>query len=267
MIRTFLERINHSVIWRRNVTVRGASFLPPTLDRWLALQAHRFGLMGADDIQYLKKFVRSHWRIGDIGANQGIYTLFFSSLAPFGYVYAFEPDPCLFASLEENVRRNQANNVRLFKAAAASHAARLPLQPGLFNRGDNQILRAGRSGTGTINVEAISLDEAIPEQRLDLLKIDVQGFEVEVLKGAQEILLTNPDLLIYLEFWPHGLRKAGSDPEELLDILHNAGFSLSRHAKALEYEPFTYRANEWTRSTQFCNLIATRARNDGIAGH
>ena len=241
--------------------------MPPTLDRWLALQAHRFGLMGADDIQYLKKFVRSHWRIGDIGANQGIYTLFFSSLAPFGYVYAFEPDPCLFASLEENVRRNQANNVRLFKAAAASHAARLPLQPGLFNRGDNQILRAGRSGTGTINVEAISLDEAIPEQRLDLLKIDVQGFEVEVLKGAQEILLTNPDLLIYLEFWPHGLRKAGSDPEELLDILHNAGFSLSRHAKALEYEPFTYRANEWTRSTQFCNLIATRARNDGIAGH
>jgi FkbM family methyltransferase len=260
MIRTFLGRINHSTIWKRKVNVRGATFLPPTLDRWLALQAHRFGLMGADDIQYLKRFVRPHWRIGDIGANQGLYTLFFSSLAPRGYVYAFEPDPCLFASLEENVRRNRANNVRFFQAAAASHAARLSLQPGLFNRGDNQILRAGRSGTGTIDVEAISLDEAIPEQQLDLLKIDVQGYEVEVLKGAQRILQINPDLLIYIEFWPHGLHKAGSDPEEMLDILHSAGFSLSRHVKALEYEPFTYRANEWTRTTQFCNLIAARAR-------
>ncbi|HYZ74867.1 MAG TPA: FkbM family methyltransferase [Chthoniobacterales bacterium] len=233
--------------------------MPPTLDRWLALQAHRCGLMGADDIQYLKRFVRPDWRIGDIGANQGVYTLFFSSLARLGYVYAFEPDPCLFASLEENVRRNGANNVRLFEAAAARHATRLSLQPGLFNRGDNQILRAGRSSTGTIDVEAISLDEAIPEQRLDLLKIDVQGYEVEVLKGAQRILEINPHLLIYIEFWPHGLRKAGSDPEEMLDILHKAGFSLSRHVKALEYEPFTYRTNEWTRTTQFCNLIAGKA--------
>ena len=260
MIRTFLGKINHSTIWKRNVKVRGANFLPPTLDRWVALQAHRFGLMGFDDIQYLKSLVRPHWLIGDIGANQGIYTLFFSNIVPRGYVYSFEPDPALFATLEENVQRNKANNVTLFKAAAASQTAKLSLQPGLFNRGDNQILRAGRSGTGAISIDAISLDQAIPEQRLDLLKIDVQGFEVEVLKGAQQILQTNPDLLIYIEFWPHGLRKAGSDPQELLDILHKAGFSLSRHAKACDYEPFTYRANEWTRSTQFCNLIAARAR-------
>jgi FkbM family methyltransferase len=223
--------------------------------------------MGAEEIQLLERIARPDWRIADVGANQGLYTLLLSRLAFSGQVYAFEPDPSLFAALEGNVRRNQAQNVTLFNAAAAGQAGKLLLQPGQLNRGDNRIIASASSDNHTVEIKAISLDQIIPESRLDLLKIDVQGFEVEVLKGARQILETNPDLLIYVEFWPHGLRKAGSDPEELLDILLNAGFGLSRHAKAFDYEPFTYRANEWIRSTQFCNLIATKVGNGRIAGH
>jgi FkbM family methyltransferase len=234
--------------------------LPPTFDRWVVLQAHRFGLMGADEIQSLKKLVRPDSRIADVGANQGIYTLFFSKLVPRGQVYAFEPDPALFVSLKANVQRNGANNVTLFNAAAASGTAKLSLRPGLLNRGDNQIVQNKLGEAGAIPVEAISLDRAIPDTKLDLLKIDVQGFEVEVLKGAQGLFRANPDLSILIEFWPYGLSKAGSRPEELLDILRGAGFSVVRYAKDDRYEPFGYAAKDWDRPSRFCNLIATRAQ-------
>jgi FkbM family methyltransferase len=243
------------------VKLRGASFLPHSFDRWLALQAQRFALMGTDEIQYFERFVQTNWHIADVGANQGIYTLFFSRLAPLGSVYAFEPDPSLFASLKENMRRNGANNLSLFNVAAASQTAKLSLRPGLLNRGDNRIVGAERLAFDAIEVDAIALDGAIPDLKLDLLKIDVQGFEVEVLRGAKKLLQTNPNLLILIEFWPHGLRNAGSEPEELLEILRNAGFSLFRLLHQASCDPFVYRARDWNRPGQFCNLIAARGQN------
>jgi FkbM family methyltransferase len=225
----------------------------------MALQAHRLGLMGTDEIELLQRFVQPDSRIADVGANQGIYTLSLARLASRGHVYAFEPDPTLFASLEANVRRNQVENVTLFNAAAASKPDRLTLQPGRLNRGDNRIISDVSAVAGTIEVEAIPLDQVIPSSRLDLLKIDAQGFELNVLRGATQLLQQNRALVIVLEFWPYGLRKAGSAPEELIDFLDNAGFSIFRYSNPTTREQFTYRPAEWNQSSRFCNLVATRS--------
>jgi FkbM family methyltransferase len=263
MLRTFLGWINHSIVWKKPVNVWDASFLPPTFDRWLALQAHRFGIMGAAEIEFLRRFVRPNWRIADVGANQGIYALLLSRLASLGQVYAFEPDPSLFGSLQENVRRNDAKNVSLFNAAAASQVAKLVLRPGRLNRGDNRFVPHQPSDISGVEVDAIPLDQALPESRLNLLKIDVQGFEVEVLKGAQQLLQNSPTLLIQLEFWPHGLRLANSDPVELIDLLTAAGFFLFRTGKPGSLEPFSFQERAWRRSGQFCNLVASRDQRFG----
>jgi hypothetical protein len=52
MLGTLLTRINESPFWRQSVSVRGMRLSPPTLDRWVALQAHRFGLMGVSFLRY-----------------------------------------------------------------------------------------------------------------------------------------------------------------------------------------------------------------------
>jgi FkbM family methyltransferase len=259
MLRTCLDRINHCTIWKKSVKVWGASFLPPTLDRWVTLQAHRLGLMGAEEKQFLQKCVRPDWRIADVGANQGLYTLLLSSLVQYGQVYAFEPDPSLFLSLQENMRRNGTKNITLFNAAAANQVAKLVLQPGRLNRGDNRIISHSPTARHTIEVNAIPLDQAITETRLDLLKIDVQGFEMEVLRGAKRLIEQNSTLIILTEFWPHGLRLANSDPTDLIDLLTASGFSLFRIVKPGLLERFAYKAAAWRRPDQFCNLVAIRS--------
>ena len=261
MLANWLARLNEFGIWRRTVPFHGFRFSPPTLDRWVALQAHRFGLMGKEEFLFFDKLIERDWRVADVGANQGLYTLYFSRQSPEGRIYAFEPDPRLFAALKENIQQNRAENVVLSNAAAADRIAKLTLRAGRFNRGDNRIVPSHTASPGTVEVDAMPLDDAIPERRLDLLKIDVQGFEVQVLRGAQRLLQANPDLVILLEFWPHGLRIADSAPEELLQILAKAGFSIYRQTSIEATEPFIYRANEWSRASQFCNLVATRQTN------
>lgn len=258
MFSKWLARLNESRAWRRPVSFQGMRFVPPTLDRWAALQAHRFGLMGTAELRFFQRTIRRNWHIADVGANQGLYTLYFSRHAVEGRVYAFEPDPRLFAALKENIQRNRVENVTLFNAAVSSQNAKLLLQPGRLNRGDNRIVQDA-VGPGTIAVDAVMLDQAITELGLDLLKVDVQGFEMEVLRGAERLMRANPELVICLEFWPHGLRIAGSSPEELLDLLHGKGFSLFRLCNGVRCEPFTYRPMDWDRHTQFCNLVATRS--------
>jgi FkbM family methyltransferase len=256
----WLTRLNELGIWKRPVTFQGLRFSPPTLDRWVALQAHRLGLMGKAEYLFFDRLIEQNWHIADVGANQGLFTLYFSRRSPRGQVYAFEPDPALFSALKENIQRNGGANVHLFNAAVASETARLTLRAGRFNRGDNRIVPNDQSRPGTVEVDALPLDRAVTNQRLDLLKVDVQGFEVQVLRGAQRLIRENPDLIIFLEFWPHGLRIAGSAPEELLDILLRAGFSVFRQVKNEAIEPFVYRVQEWGRASQFCNLVAARRR-------
>ena len=258
MLASWLSRINEWQLWHRPVDVRGINLVPTTLDRWVALQAHRFYLMGRTELDFFHKVVGPGSYIADVGANQGLYTLYLSRLAPQGCVYSFEPDPKLFAALKENVERNNAKNVTLFNAAAASCSSRLFLRPGRFNRGDNRIIQDASGSNQVIQVDATSLDDAIPDQQLDVLKIDVQGFEADVLKGAPGLLATNERLLILLEFWPHGLRLAGSGPEQLLSLLEKSGFSIFYFARKTDLQRFTYDPRAWSRPDRFCNLVAAK---------
>jgi FkbM family methyltransferase len=261
MLDEWLGRLNEAPMWRQPVSFRGMTFSPPTLDRWVALQAYRLGLMGKAEFVFFERSIQPTWHIADVGANQGLYTVYFSRRATEGRVYAFEPDPKLFAKLEENIQKNAALNVDLFNTAVASKTATLPFRAGRFNRGDNRIVLDKTAGPGSVQVDAMPLDNALSNLRLDLLKIDVQGFEVDVLRGAERLMQANADLMILLEFWPHGLRLAGQRPEELVSILLKAGFSIFRLLRTSKCEPFIYRASEWNRPSQFCNLVATRRGN------
>lgn len=123
----------------------------------------------------------------DVGANVGFYTLLGAVKVGAGRVYAFEPLPDNLRYLRTHVDTNGLSNVEIIEAAvaAASGTAR-------FEEAASRAM--GRlSDEGGIEVDVVTLDELVASGRVeapDVIKIDVEGAELDVLKGAREILAT-----------------------------------------------------------------------------
>ena len=225
-----LRWINLHPWWRLGQTrVWGNRLRAPTFDRRLALWLHRAGLMGVSDRTLLEARIKPGMTVVDIGANQGLYTLLFSRLTgEEGTVLAFEPDDLLHAALQENVAFNQADNVESFRLGLGSKRDTMTLYRSLLNSGDNR-LAAKSAAAGPregVRVEIERLDQVLAGRRIDFVKMDVQGWEMEVFRGMQGLLddPANARMAIYFEYWPQGLRDAGTDPAEPLVFLNRNGF-------------------------------------------
>ena len=97
-----------------------------------------------------------------------------------------------------------------------------------------------------IEVPAVRLDSIVSGQDIHLLKIDTQGHELAVLRGARRLLEQGRVRMVALEFWPRGMAAGGLDAVEALDLLHACGFvcfdySRNRHvppARPSDFEGF-----------------------------
>jgi FkbM family methyltransferase len=162
----------------------------------------------------------------DIGANIGYYTLLAANLSGNkGKVFAFEPEPNNYALLVRNIELNDYRNVTPIRMAVSSRIGEASL---FLNRetGAHGFLPDREGVVGITTVETTSLDEYFKgrEHPIDVIKIDVEGSELEVLAGMQNIISHNKNISIFTEFWPLGLEKCGSPPREYWDKLIKSGF-------------------------------------------
>lgn len=144
--------------------------------------------------------------IYDVGANWGITTLFFASrVGPRGMVYAFEPVPNLFEKVNDNVRLNNMENVIAFPYALGDYDGSnelvfFPEATGISTMDPQFIKRNLEKYRGvTCQVVVRKLDSLVQELSLkppDLIKIDVEGFELGVLRGAKDVLFSHLPVLI-----------------------------------------------------------------------
>jgi FkbM family methyltransferase len=205
--------------------VWGSAVRPPSVDRAVAAWLLNAGLMGGAERRFFERTVRRGEIVVDVGANQGIFTLLFSRLVgPQGRVIALEPEPALFAALDRNCRDNRADHVTRLQIAAGERPARGVLHCSRFNRGDNR-LSASLSGP-SVPVEIVALDDLLPTEGVSLVKIDVQGYELQVVRGMQRILDRVRDIKVFFEYWPAGLGYAGTTSSELPDFFVSRGFAL-----------------------------------------
>jgi len=73
-----------------------------------------------------------------------------------------------------------------------------------------------------IQIDIVALDDFFePGQRVDLIKMDIQGYELHALRGANRVLADNPAAKLLLEFWPYGLKRAGTGWMDLLATLES----------------------------------------------
>lgn len=148
----------------------------------------------------------------DVGANIGVY----SATVAAAKVYAFEPSPRAFKLLQKNT--NHLRHVNVFNTAVSDYHGTANLWLNDYNHGDNRL-----HGDTGVTVPVTTLDSVIGEP-IDFMKIDTQGSEVAVLRGARGLIERSPDLVMLIEYWPHGLEMAGSSSADLLGLLDDLGF-------------------------------------------
>jgi FkbM family methyltransferase len=199
----------------------------------------------------------------DIGANCGYYTaLFLSRSGPESRVIAIEPDPQCFAFLERTVAANQGRNVTCLRMAASDGCGTARLYRNLDNRGDNR-LYANDLATSFCEVETDTVDsmlERLGVRSVNLVKLDVQGFEGKVLRGMRKTLAEAPRLILMSEFWPHGLAQGGTDPSWVVEFLEGMGFHLfllGGRGKLREMEQ-SGRVIRSYRGRRYTNIVATK---------
>src|SRR4051812_23569734 len=260
MILRSLEALNRAPWWKISVATWGGRFQPPSADRLAYLWLHKLGIMGSDRA-LLEAQVQPGMVVADIGANVGLYTyLLAQCVGERGLVYSFEPNPALFGSLETNCRTNGVANVRLHNVALGAQDDMLILARARFNSGDSRLSSSdGLPPAGGVSVPVRPLDSLLAGRPLDFVKIDVQGWELEVFKGMRGLLAGSRPMRIYFEFWPAGLRRAGSEPAELLAFLRLQGFRLYR----TEQQTLTPLQDDddlegSLKGTKWTNLVAIR---------
>ena len=160
--------------------------------------------------------------IFDVGANIGLYTILASKYAKNCKIFSFEPNPYAFERLQRNVRENSLENIELFQMAVGKDICKQKFQLySTFTTIGHLVKKNKNTGISidhNIEVDVTNIDFIVQKYSIPLiniLKIDVEGYEIEVLRGARESL--GKIQRIVLE--PHGY----GDPEKEIEefLVHN----------------------------------------------
>ena len=175
---------------------------------------------------FVQDIVKRSMTIIDVGANIGYYTTIFSKISQNGTVYAFEPDAINFSLLQRNCHTNKLNNVKLYNLACGNLNKTESLFISKDNKGDHRTYKIDGEERESNQVRMIRLDDFLPNiPKLDFVKIDIQGYEFEVIRGMID-LITKHKPVILLEFWPAGLKANNENPDVFLEYLYGLNYDL-----------------------------------------
>ena len=212
----------------KQIEIHGATIVLNPTDPVVSGALH-FDVYEKAETRFFQSACRDGMTFLDVGANLGYYTaLAARAVGPNGRVLAVEPDPDSFGYLEQTIAANAVGNVQAFPVAASDAPATLPLYISTDNRGDNRLYASGEDRP-QVEVTARPLDALLRENKIDtvdLIKIDVQGYEPKVIAGLRETITASPNLTLLTEFWPQGIDEAGEDANEFLQTLRELGLTL-----------------------------------------
>lgn len=185
---------------RVRATINGATFdldLGEMIDVALYLEQYELEVTAA-----LRHYCRPGMTVMDVGANIGAHTLTMGRLvAPGGSVYAFEPTDFAFAKLQHNASLNDAAHIHLVKVALSEHNS----ERQAVGYRSSWRTSGGRSDAAGV-ADFVRLDDWCARHgvdRLDVMKIDIDGNEFEALAGGLMLLERTRPVIVIEAVWPH----------------------------------------------------------------
>lgn len=220
-------KLRHTFInWLNNIDVTGFRKLAHSAPKWLISTPKKSGVIqlsnglklwidpenddGVERSLYYTgsyetgtlEFIKNNLKKGecfvDVGANIGLMSLHAAKvIGSQGKVYSFEPHPNTVKILRFNVSLNSIENIDVLEKGVGSQSGNAIIYDRWdVNRGGASLFSSNLEQEG-FEIQVVTLDEVFGETKISMIKIDVEGFELEVLKGAERILSSeNPPILV-----------------------------------------------------------------------
>jgi FkbM family methyltransferase len=168
----------------------------------------------------------------DVGANLGVYVLQFAEWSkPNGTVIAFEPNPSTAEALRRHIAMNKlTGRVRVVDRAVSDCAGSAEF----FAAGCDGMSRLGAPNplisdrVEKVSVPITTVDEFVNRSGIvpDVMLIDVEGFEIRVLRGAREVLTRHPEMRLIVEMHPNVWESAGTTLEQAMSIIRELNLDI-----------------------------------------
>jgi FkbM family methyltransferase len=174
----------------------------------------------------IRKFLTPGMTFMDVGANIGYYSLMASAaIGPSGRVFSFEPNPGLYRHLRTTIDANRIGNITLEQLALSDRNGTselfVPKQSG-----NNTATMIANEGGDSVQVSVLTLDDYLDRRqiaRVDFLKMDVEGFEPNIIQGARSAIRAKKIKAILCEFCGHWLRQNGTTPKDFYLLMRSLG--------------------------------------------
>jgi FkbM family methyltransferase len=177
----------------------------------------------------LRRLARPGMACADIGANVGLLTLALArAVGPEGRVWAFEPEPGPHGLLARSLPLYGLSWVSLSATAAGARPGRavFHVSPILGHSSLYALSDEEEASARLIEVEVAPLDSLLPEGTvLDVVKIDVEGAELDVIAGMSRLLAESPDPALVVEYGPSHLARVGLTADRWFDAFAAQGFA------------------------------------------
>ncbi|HEY3901052.1 MAG TPA: FkbM family methyltransferase [Chthoniobacter sp.] len=229
-----------------------------------------------DIAEIFLRVLREGDTVVDVGANVGFFTVLAAALVgPGGRVVSFEPDPSNFARLQANVQANGFTHVTLINRPVSDHAGPVSFFLNSDDSGGSALWDPAQypgnvltqANPRVLSLESTTLDAelerlALPSVRL--LKVDTEGAEHQVVRGARRLLANRGIPFVVAELHPFGLEKLGTNQRALRDDMASAGYDTFLLYQKGTLPRFIPPATT-IQSQFFCNILFTTA--EGVGTH
>jgi FkbM family methyltransferase len=198
------------------------------LDEWIQQQIYLFGHFDEKGINFMKKNLKQGDVFFDIGANIGCYTLIASKITgTSGQVFAFEAIREVYEKLMFNIRLNQMTEIKAENVAIFEKEELLNFYvSSRENIGMSSIFHHDTERGDTVQVQAISVDEYVKQNhinRIDFIKLDIEGAELHALNGMRETLKRFRPILL-MELSTEVLPNTPLTPDEITQLLRELNY-------------------------------------------
>jgi FkbM family methyltransferase len=227
-----------------------------------------FGVYERGEIAFFRSRFGADMTFVDVGANVGLYSAIALSTPGFrGRVLAIEPHSESRLYLQKTLQSNAApaGAALVCELAASDRPETLTLYENPDNKGDNRLypdpLLRGEETVGADSLDNICRRHGISSAQF--IKIDVQGAEAKVVRGASGLLAGSADCILMTEFWPYGLARCGADGLEYLEMLRELGFRLYELSGTSGVPAPVASARalvERTQGRRYANLVGLKGR-------